>query len=141
MAISQASEFIQHLRRTVLLRDGVGLTDGQLLEAYLDRHDVAALAALVRRHARMVWGVCRRVLRDLEGKTRKEAARQLGVPEGTVASRQTRARVMLARRLARRGVVLLGGALATVLAQDMASACVPTAVLSSTTKAVAAAMV
>src|SRR6478736_3981478 len=58
------SEVIQHLRRTVLLRDGAGLTDGQLLEDYLSRQDGAALAALVRRHGPMVWGVCRRILRD-----------------------------------------------------------------------------
>jgi DNA-directed RNA polymerase specialized sigma24 family protein len=64
MAISQMSEFIQHLRRTVLLRDGAALTDGQLLADYLSRGDEAALAALVRRHGPMVWGVCRRVLRN-----------------------------------------------------------------------------
>src|SRR5213078_2213718 len=64
MATNQMSEVIQHLRRTVLLRDGAGLTDGQLLEDYLSRRDEAALAALVRRHGPMVWGVCRRVLRN-----------------------------------------------------------------------------
>src|SRR5215469_15021140 len=35
------------------------------------------------------------VLCDLEGKTRREAARQLGVPEGTLAARLARARGML----------------------------------------------
>src|SRR5687768_12897578 len=64
MPTSQASGAIQHLRRTVLLRDGAGLTDGQLLTDYLSRRDEAALAALVRRHGPMVWGVCRRVLRN-----------------------------------------------------------------------------
>src|SRR2546421_9556621 len=62
MARSPMSEVIQRLRRTVLLRDGAGLTDGQLLEDYLSRRDEAALAALVRRHGPMVWAVCRRVL-------------------------------------------------------------------------------
>jgi RNA polymerase sigma factor (sigma-70 family) len=232
MASSQTSEVIQHLRRMVLLRDGAGLTDGQLLEDYLSRRDEEALAALVRRHGPMVWGVCRRVLPnyhdaedafqatflvlvrkaariasrellanwlygvahqtalnaramvarrkgrerqvaempepavaerelwrdlqpllddelsrlpdkyrvvivlcDLEGKTRKEAARQLGRPEGTVAGQLARARVMLAKRLAQRGVALSGGALAVVLAQNVASAGVPTSVVSSTIKA------
>src|SRR6202040_1614711 len=54
----------QHLRRAALLRDGARLTDGQLLDDYLSRHEETALAALVYRHAPMVWGVCRRVLRD-----------------------------------------------------------------------------
>src|SRR6516162_7834384 len=62
MATSQMSGIIQHLRRTVLLRDGVGLTDRQLLEDYVSRRDEAALEALVLRHGPMVWCVCRRVL-------------------------------------------------------------------------------
>jgi RNA polymerase sigma factor (sigma-70 family) len=72
------------------------------------------------------------VLCDLEGRTRKEVARQLEVPEGTVAGRLARARVMLAKRLTKRGVTLSGGALATVLAQNVASAGVPKAVVSNT---------
>jgi RNA polymerase sigma factor (sigma-70 family) len=232
MATNQISEVIQHLRRTVLLQDGAGLIDGQLLEDYISRHDEAALAALVHRHGPMVWGVCRRVLWnhhdaedafqatflvlvrkaasimpremvanwlygvahqtalqarrtaarrrarerqvmempepavaeqdllrdlqplldeelnrlpdqyravvvlcDLEGKTRKEAGRQLGLPEGTVGSRLARARVMLAKRLARRGLAVPGGVLAAALSQNVASAGVPTSVVSSTIKA------
>src|SRR5215472_16730664 len=64
MATSQMNEVIQHIRRTVLLRDGAGLTDGQLLEDFVTGRDQAALATLVRRHGPMVWGVCRRVLRN-----------------------------------------------------------------------------
>jgi RNA polymerase sigma factor (sigma-70 family) len=75
------------------------------------------------------------VLCDLEGKTRKEVAGQLGCPEGTVASRLGRARIMLARRLSRRGVAMSGGALAAVLAQQAASAAVPNSVVDSTIKA------
>src|SRR5215470_16466737 len=62
MTTNQMTEVIHHLRRTVLLRDGAGLTDGQLLEGYINRRDQAALAALMRRHGPMVWGVCRRLL-------------------------------------------------------------------------------
>jgi RNA polymerase sigma factor (sigma-70 family) len=232
MTTGQMNGFIQHLRRAVLLPDGAGMTDGQLLEDYISRCDEAALAALVRRHGPMVWGVCRRVLRnyhdaedafqatflvlvrraasiasrklvanwlygvahqtalkarataakknmrerqvtempepagveqelsndlqplldqelsrlpdkyrgvivlcDLEGKTRTEAARQLGCAEGTVASRLARARIMLAKRLTGRGVALSGGALAAVLSKNAASAGVPAAVVMSTIKA------
>ena len=232
MATSQMSGVIQHLRRTMLLRGGAGLTDGQLLTDYLSRRDEAALAALVHRHGPMVWGVCRRVLHDhhdaedafqasflvlvrkagsiasrellanwlygvahqtalkaratalkrkgrerqvtqmpeaaaaeqdlwhdlqplldeelrrlpdkyravvvlcdLEDKTRKEVARQLGCPEGTVAGRLARARRLLAKQLARRGVVLSGGAVAAMLSQNVAAAGVPPAVVSSTIKA------
>jgi RNA polymerase sigma factor (sigma-70 family) len=232
MANDRMSEVIQHLRTAILLRDGAGLTDGQLLEDYISRREEAALAALVRRHGPMVWGVCRRlllnhhdaedafqatflvlvrkaasvvpremvanwlygvahqtalkarattakrrarerqvtqmpepavteqdlwhdlqplldqelsrlpdkyrvaiVLCDLEEKTRKEAARQLGVPDGTLAARLVRGRVMLAKRLARHGLAVSGGSLATVLAQNAASAGVPTSVVSSTIKA------
>ncbi|HEV2946020.1 MAG TPA: RNA polymerase sigma factor [Gemmataceae bacterium] len=223
---------IQHLRRVVLLQDGAGLTDGQLLKIYLEHGDESAFAVLVRRHGPMVWGVCRRVLGnhqdaedafqatflvlvrraacvvpremvanwlygvarqtslkaramaakrktrerqvtvmaepkivcqdpwsdlqpildqelsclsdkyrvaivlcDLEGKTRKEAARQLGLPEGTLAARLARGRAMLAKRLSRLGLGVSAGALAVALSQNDASAAVPTSVVSGTLQA------
>src|SRR5437660_12805657 len=64
MAISQASLVIHHLRKSVLLQDGAGMTDGQLLEGFISRRDAAAFAALVRRYGPMVWGVCRRTLHN-----------------------------------------------------------------------------
>src|SRR5262249_34192488 len=64
MTTSHTSKVIQHLRRAVLLRDGAGMTDGQLLGRFLTQRDDAAFAALVRRHGPMVWGVCHRVLRN-----------------------------------------------------------------------------
>jgi RNA polymerase sigma factor (sigma-70 family) len=75
---------------------------------------------------------CVVLLCDVEGKTRMEAARQLGLPEGTVASRLARAREMLATRLTRRGVTVSGGMLAATLSQVAASASVPAALVSST---------
>src|SRR5437660_786875 len=75
------------------------------------------------------------VLCDLEGKTRKEAARHFRLPEGTVASRLATARALLAKRLSRRGLGVSGAALATALPQSAASAGVPTSVTASTIKA------
>jgi RNA polymerase sigma factor (sigma-70 family) len=230
MATPELSGLLPHVRRAALLRDGGGLTDGQLLQCFLSQRDEAAFAALVRRHSPMVWGVCRRVLHnphdaedafqatflvlvrkaaairqkelvgnwlygaayraaleakaarrrvrerqvsampepeapaedlwadlrpvldrelsrlpdkyrvpvvlcDLEGRARREVARQLGIPEGTLSSRLATARRTLARRLARRGLALSGGALALALSQDGAAAGMPTSLVSSTIQA------
>lgn len=41
-----------------------GLSDGQLVERHVDRREEAVFEVIVHRHGPMVWGVCRRVLRD-----------------------------------------------------------------------------
>jgi RNA polymerase sigma factor (sigma-70 family) len=75
------------------------------------------------------------ILCDLEGSTRKEAARQLGVPEGTVAGWLARARELLAKRLARHGVAVSSGTLVLLLSQNVSAAAVPAQVLSATMEA------
>src|SRR4051794_29039650 len=74
------------------------------------------------------------LLCDLEGKSIKQATRQLGWPQGTLAGRLARGRQLLAKRLANRGVVLSAGLLAAVVSRNTASAVVPTALISSTVK-------
>src|SRR5262249_46317585 len=64
MPTDQRSDVLRQLRRAALLRDGGGMTDGQLLERFVTRRDEAAFEALVRRHGPMVLGVCRRRLRN-----------------------------------------------------------------------------
>jgi RNA polymerase sigma factor (sigma-70 family) len=233
VATSQMDSVIDSLRRAVLAEDEAGRTDAQLLECFISCRDEATVAALVRRHGPMVWGVCRRVLRnhqdaedafqatflvlvrraaaiwpremlanwlhgvahqtalkaratgakrqtrekqvnqmpepkaegepdlwrdlqplldrelsrlpdkyrlaiilcDLEGTSRKDAAQQLGIPEGTLSSRLTTARTMLVRRLARHRLALSAGALAAGLSQNVAAGGPPPAVALSAIKA------
>jgi RNA polymerase sigma factor (sigma-70 family) len=226
MATGSMGEVVKYLRRAARPRGEDGPTDGQLLGSFLAHRDEAAFELLVRRHAVMVLGVCKRVLGnvhdaedafqatflvlarraasvvpreqvgnwlhgvalrtaveararrarrrarelqvtdmphptvppdvdlhelhrlldeelgrlpvkyrsgiilcDLEGRSRKEAARQLGVPEGTLSSRLAAGRQLLARR----GLAVPAAALATALAAP-AQAGVPPALLGSTAK-------
>jgi RNA polymerase sigma factor (sigma-70 family) len=75
------------------------------------------------------------ILCDLENRPRKEAARQLKVPEGTPSSRLAAARKLLAKRLARHGTLLSASALATMLSRSAAAANVPSGLAKCTSKA------
>jgi RNA polymerase sigma factor (sigma-70 family) len=209
-----------------------GLSDGQLLDRFVARHEEAVFEAIVRRHGAMVWGVCRRVLQDhhdaedafqatflvlarraaavmprekvgnwlfgvayqtarkaratrarrrmresqvpdlpepetmshargddltetldqelnrlpekyrmpivlceLEGRTHRDAADQLGWPIGTLSTRLSRAKAMLAKRLTRRGHALPGGSMALWLARDGAPAGIPPHLVHATAEA------
>ena len=76
------------------------------------------------------------LLCDLEGKSLKEAIEQLGWPQGTVAGRLARGRALLARRLTRHGLALSSGALAGLVSENVATACVPVSLASATMTAV-----
>lgn len=75
------------------------------------------------------------VLCDLEGKTYQEAARLLGWPVGTLSTRLTRGRKLLADRLARRGLTLAGAVLTALLSQKAVPAAVPASLVVGTVRA------
>ena len=97
--------------------------------AILDRE----LARLPERH-RLPLVLC-----ELEGRSRKEAARQLGLAEGTLSSRLARGRMMLARRLAAHGAAATAVSLAALSAGAARAARVPGALMVSTMRAAAGA--
>jgi RNA polymerase sigma factor (sigma-70 family) len=75
------------------------------------------------------------VLCDLQGQSRREAARQLKLPDGTLSRRLATGRRLLAERLSRRGVALSAGALAAALSGGAASATVAAPLVVATAKA------
>lgn len=223
MAEHPLIELTRDLGSALMRRDGVDLADAQLLTRFVERGDEDAFEALVRRHAPMVLGVCRRLLRntedaedavqvvflvlaqksalvrpreavagwlygvarkaalkaraaaarrkerpvpelpeppprqatgedmgpllerelsrlpekyravvvlcDLEGRSRRDAARLLGWPEGTVCGRLARARALLVRRLGRYDLALPGATVAALAVAGSGPACVPAATL------------
>jgi RNA polymerase sigma factor (sigma-70 family) len=74
------------------------------------------------------------VLCELEGRSRREVAGLLGVPEGTLSWRLAQAKKRLARRLSRYGTVVV----AALLAEGAASACLSPALRASTVEALTA---
>jgi RNA polymerase sigma factor (sigma-70 family) len=64
MASERIGTTLQHLRHLAAAQAAGQLADSQLLERYCLHHDQAAFAALMERHGRLVWSVCRHVLRQ-----------------------------------------------------------------------------
>src|SRR5262245_24077733 len=64
MPKAQLQPVLRHLGRLVATEPVKDLTDAQLLQRFLARREEDAFAALVHRHAGLVWGVCRQVLRN-----------------------------------------------------------------------------
>ncbi|HEY7315774.1 MAG TPA: sigma-70 family RNA polymerase sigma factor [Gemmataceae bacterium] len=63
MAGSHGDHVLRHLHH-LLGGGGAPVDDGRLLERFVARRDEEAFAELVARHGPLVYGVCRRVLRD-----------------------------------------------------------------------------
>ncbi len=228
MRSDRLKKTLEHLRRTLAPPEEGARTDGQLLASFVATRDESAFAALMHRHGRMVFGVCRRVLghihdaedafqatflvlarkasslrnaeavanwlygvafrtaleaktrnarrrgreqsldnvpppeapaeqpRDwlvlleravsglperyrtplvlchLQGHSRQVAARQLGLPEGTLSSRLATARQLLAKRLARHRLALSMGVVLTALSDEAVTAALPSSLIAST---------
>src|SRR5262245_20927079 len=62
MANGQLDAVLSHVHKLVGVQNLEDLPDGQLLHRFLEMHEAAAVAVLVRRHGSMVLGVCRRLL-------------------------------------------------------------------------------
>jgi RNA polymerase sigma factor (sigma-70 family) len=58
MTTRPVNEFLQHLRAFGQKPEDV--SDAELLDRFVRHHEAAAIEAIVRRYAPMVWGVCRR---------------------------------------------------------------------------------
>jgi RNA polymerase sigma-70 factor (ECF subfamily) len=72
---------------------------------------------------------------ELEGRSRKEVAALLRIPEGTLSSRLAMARRMLAARLSRRGLGVSGATMTACLAEQASAAAVPAPLVAATVKA------
>jgi RNA polymerase sigma factor (sigma-70 family) len=66
MARSDLGTLVRQLRWVLSAEHVSGLSDAQLLKRFLEEKDETAFAALMHRHGRLVMGVCRRVLGNVQ---------------------------------------------------------------------------
>jgi C-terminal peptidase prc len=66
MATASLRSVVHHLRRLAGDPSLAGAGDRELLERFAERQDEAAFATLVERYGPLVWGVCRRILRQTQ---------------------------------------------------------------------------
>ncbi|HEX5271141.1 MAG TPA: sigma-70 family RNA polymerase sigma factor, partial [Gemmataceae bacterium] len=66
MAEPHPNPLLQHLRHLIGGVPEAAMTDGQLLERFAAHRDETAVEVLVRRHGPLVFGVCRRVLHNVQ---------------------------------------------------------------------------
>jgi RNA polymerase sigma factor (sigma-70 family) len=64
MARRQLHDVVHYLRRVTAPTESHGISDVELLERFVRGRDEAAFELLVWRHRKMVFDVCRRILRD-----------------------------------------------------------------------------
>jgi hypothetical protein len=64
MSEPHSNSFLHHIRHLIGSNPAADLTDNQLLARFLADRDETSVEALVRRHGPLVFGVCRRVLRN-----------------------------------------------------------------------------
>jgi RNA polymerase sigma factor (sigma-70 family) len=62
MSIGQHNPLLRHVRRMAGATVGDSASDAQLLARFQASREESAFASLMRRHSRLVWSVCRRVL-------------------------------------------------------------------------------
>jgi DNA-directed RNA polymerase specialized sigma24 family protein len=64
MVNAQLGSVVRHIRQALVLDQGAGRSDADLIAAFTARHDQAAFAVLVERQGALVMGVCRHVLQQ-----------------------------------------------------------------------------
>lgn len=101
-----------------------------------DKKSVEELQTILDQELQILPNIYRSaiVLCDLEGKTIKQAAQQLGCPAGTLGARLARGRSLLAKRLTKRQVVVSATGLSTLLASAAADAGMPPLLMNATVK-------